>query len=71
MSAYVRITGIRGQKLYGPPFEGKITVRGRGRKNAKPGKCHQCSDEIAVGEQYIRCGDEMGVSYCLGCVEYS
>lgn len=71
MSANVMVTGIRGVKHYGLPLEGKITTRGRNRKNAKPGECVNCGDKIAVGEQYIRVGEEFGTSYCLACAEYS
>ncbi len=71
MSAEVIVTGIRGANVHSAPFEGKLTVRGRGRKSARPGKCDECGDEIAVGEQYIRCGGEVGISLCLGCAEYS
>jgi len=70
MSTEVIITGIRGTQHYDLPLEGRIMLRGRRRANPQPGECQTCKDEIATGEQYIRCGGEFGESYCLGCAEY-
>jgi len=71
MSANVTIIRIRGIDRGDLPMNGRITVRGhRKGKSAKPCKCMACEEEIAVGEQYIRCGGEFAWMYCLGCAEF-
>lgn len=71
MAANIKLTEIRGVTHYGLPMNGKIVVRGlRKGAKAKPGKCYACQKEILIGEQYIRCGDEIAVSYCLACAVY-
>ena len=62
----VHITEIGGRPVSEHlPF----TIRGRGKKKAKPTKCCECGDEIAVGEQYFWLMETRHV--CLGCVKYS